>query len=333
MKTKYIAFAIIIIIVVVTAGVLIAGSKKRSADITGLTYQQLCGQNSDEWMVMEPWVSGKKITEETCAGCMIGDNHFCTSDEYIEYIKSLPGFKTQQSVNENMRMMMHEAMTASAGYQNSVNIHTYKAEFLRDSASSEIAFKITEDGKPVSDLEVAHDKIMHVILVRDDLKYFDHIHPQPTTPGVFSVPYEFRAPGRYRIWTDFTIDGMQHIVDFDLNVSVETKPEPDKLLDTNVAMDISDNLKVDETAKIEFTVSDSNGPVTITEKFLAANAHMVIIDETLEEFGHTHDESFDKDNILSFEYKFMRPGLHKLWAQFSVNGTERTAEFVVNVNE
>ena len=332
MKTKYIL--VVGIVIIIALGVLIALRKPRSTDITDFTFEQLCIKNSDQWMVMETWRGGKKISSQVCAGCMISDNHFCTADEYIDYIKSLRNFKVQEESMKGMsHTMMHEVMAAHGGYQSSVNIHKYKVELLRASASKEVAFKIIEDNKPASNLEVVHDKIMHVILVRDDLKYFDHIHPHPTSPGIFSIPYEFHAPGRYRIWTDFTIDDMQHIVDFDLNVSGETEPEQDRLFGINVTMNAPKNLQANKTVKINFVVSGNNDAVLITEKSLTANAHMIVIDESLEEFGHTHDEKFDNDNILSFEYKFLKAGPHKLWAQFSVNGTDRTAGFMVDVNE
>jgi len=325
-KTGYIVGILAIIFFVSVA--YLSLSKTRSTD-SSLGFENLCSKNGDQWMVMEPWKDGKKISSQECAGCMIADNHFCTAEEYIAYIKSLPTLSAQ----ETSRMMEHIAMLAHGGYQNSVNIHMYNVQFLRELLPNELAFNITEAGRPVTDMEIVHDKIMHLILVRSDLKYFDHIHPQQIKPGIFSVPYEFLAPGVYRIWADFTIDGMQHIVDFDLNVSGKTLPEMDKLSGINVRLNMLEKITIGKNTLI-FSVTDTNDkPLAITEKFLAADAHMIVIDESLEEFGHTHDEDFNKDNILSFEYKFIKSGLHKLWVQFSVNGKERIAEFVVQVNE
>lgn len=335
MKIKYVLPVILIAIIIFA--VILAAKKSRLTDMTNLTYEQLCNKNDDQWMVMEPWKDGKRISDTACAGCMIGGNHFCTAEEYIAYVKNLPTIGVQETtaMEEMDRTMMHQAMTAHGGSRNSADIHLYDVEFLRNKLlQNEIAFNITEiaSGNPVSGLEIVHDKIIHLILVRDDLEYFDHIHPQQTSPGIYSVPYEFYATGTYRLWADFTIDGMQHIVDFDANVSTNrTSEEPDRLYRLDVAIN-SSNFKTDDISKIDFTVTDGGRPARITERFLAANAHMIIIDESLDEFGHAHDEQFDNDNILSFEHMFARTGLHKLWVQFSVNGTERTAEFVVNVN-
>ncbi|MEK6872462.1 MAG: hypothetical protein AABW90_00435, partial [Nanoarchaeota archaeon] len=191
-----------------------------------------------------------------------------------------------------------------------------------------------ESNKPISNLEVVHDKIMHVILIRKDLKYFDHIHPIQKELGTFSVPYSFYAPGEYRIWMDFTVNGIPHIVDFDTIVSGNSEnTKLDSLNGLKVNIN-TDNIKIGEPTKFDFTVIDNNNnSVQIKEKFLAANAHLIVIDENLDKFGHVHDEKIDGDNILSFEYVFQETGLHKLWAQFSAENITRTKEFKIMVNK
>ncbi len=333
-KNSKALFIVILIIIVLAVSILwLAASKPRIMELGTLSYEEVCKKNGDQWMVMEPWIKGKSIGDQPCAGCMIADNHFCKADEYITYMKSLPSVISGQSMMPNM---MHEMMTEHGGDKDSVDIHMYNVAFLREKlATNSLAFKITDmSASPVSDLEVVHDKIMHLVLVRDDLNYFDHLHPQEISPGVFSVPYEFYAAGKYRVWIDFTIDGMQHIVDFDFNVA----KGPGKLLDyqsgnLDIKLD-SRNSRVDEIAKIDFVVNYNNGnPAEIQEKFLAASAHLIVIDEGLGGFGHTHDEEFDGDNALSFSYKFMKSGRHKIWLQFSLDKITRTAEFEIDVDE
>ena len=90
MKTKYIL--VIGIVIIIALGILVALRKPRSTDITGLTFEQLCTKNGDQWMTMEPWQGRKKISSQECAGCMIADNHFCAAEEYIDYVKTLPSF-------------------------------------------------------------------------------------------------------------------------------------------------------------------------------------------------------------------------------------------------
>ena len=337
MKIKYfLIFGLILIVLFLVFAFFISTNKIRSVDMTGITFEELCEKNSGMWMEMNPWRDGKKVSDKMCFGCMIGENHFCTAQEYISYIEDIQPSKMQDK--EQMSMMDHDnAMTAHAGNNNNIDIYKYSVQFITSNintvSNTELTFiiKDKESNKPISNLEVVHDKIMHVILVRKDLKYFDHIHPIQKELGAFSVPYSFYAPGEYRIWIDFTIDGMEHIIDFDTIVSGNSEiTQLDSLNGLKVNIETSDNIKIGELTKFDFIVTDNNNdPIQIKEEFLAANAHMIIIDKSLDEFGHTHDEKIDGDNILSFEYVFENAGMHKLWIQFSVNGKTITKEFEI----
>lgn len=86
---------IVTLIAVILIVFLLSFSIFRKPKITesgNLTFEELCKQNSDQWMGMEETRTGKPISTTMCFGCMIADNHFCSSDEYISYIKSLPSF-------------------------------------------------------------------------------------------------------------------------------------------------------------------------------------------------------------------------------------------------
>lgn len=230
-------------------------------------------------------------------------------------------------MEEMQTMAMHAGTENSLQVMDDVTI-TFERPSAEAGNETPLKFAITKDGKPIDNLQIMHDKLMHVVLVRSDLKYFDHVHPVKTEKGEFVVPYNFSSPGKYRIWVDFTFDNMQHIVDYDLDVKGQTKAEEqDRLADLNVEMSNQQIIQGKPT-QFNFTITDKQGkPVSITEKFLAADGHLIVIDETLDEFEHAHDETGDKDNVLSFSYMPEKPGKHKAWAQFTVDGKNRVAEF------
>ena len=64
----------------------------RSTELENLTFEELCKTNNDMWMEMEPAIKGEKLSNEMCFGCMIADSHFCSADEYTDYVKNLPSF-------------------------------------------------------------------------------------------------------------------------------------------------------------------------------------------------------------------------------------------------
>ena len=241
-----------------------------------------------------------------------------------------------QKPEHSMESMQH--MSMRAGAENSLEVmNDVTITFERPSPETEseipIAFILTKEGKPMADLQIMHDKLMHVVLVRNDLKHFDHIHPKQTAPGVFVIPYTFAAAGEYRIWADFTFDNMQHIVDFDINVTgAPEAEEPDKLRGIQVTISRPESIVAGAKTQIAFAITDADGKeVSITEKFLAADGHLIVMDETLDEFEHAHDEAGDKDNTLSFSYTPEKSGRHKAWVQFTVDSQNRTAGFEFDV--
>lgn len=244
-----------------------------------------------------------------------------------------------KQTQDHQNMMNHIAMEAHGGEGESVGIHMYRVHFERPKEAAgeqtKLKFKITElySEKAIENFEIVHEKIMHVVLVRDDLRYFDHIHPEVPSPGIFEIPYKFLAPGKYRVWVAFIVDGMGHLVDFDFEVKGEkTEAEPDNLKGIKVQMEPIPEITATKEYDLKFTVLDSeNKPINIDQRFLAATAHLIDIDQSLEEFVHNHDENFDKDNLISFTHNFKKAGKHKLWVQFLVAGQKKTAPFEVEV--
>ncbi|MBI4452402.1 hypothetical protein HY637_03160 [Candidatus Woesearchaeota archaeon] len=303
-------------------------------------FKKMCQDTGYEWMLMKPTKDGKIIkAAESCWGCMVeGIEHVCDMDKFNEMTGMM-----KNSMMENMEhkidSMQHMAMTAHAGTRSSVDVHMYKVGFIKPDVQpgKEAVLKFTinelQSKKPVLDLDIVHDKIMHVVLVRNDLKHFEHIHPEASGAGVFSAPFNFTASGAYRIWIDFTINGMQHIVDFDINIPGNAEAEEKYTLGgLKVNFISSKEIAAEKEAELKFEIFDSNNkPVPITEKFLVANAHLMAIDEALEGFNHNHDENFDKDNKIAFKHKFTKPGKYKLWVQFSAERKVRTASFDVVV--
>ena len=254
-------------------------------------------------------------------------------------IACAPAKSTQKT--DAMEGMQHgAAMKAHAGNYKSVDAHLYTIKFNQPAAQTgqeaTLEFKITEKDsqKPITELEIVHEKPMHVVLVRNDLKHFDHIHPI-LKDGAWVVGYTFSAAGEYRIWIDFTKDMMQHVVDFDLSVSGKQEAEEqDKLYGLQVKFITHEKIQPNTNVKLDFVVTDSAGkPIPITEKFLAANAHLITIDESLKEFEHAHDMNFDNDNVLSFIQSFSESGKYKAWVQFYFDGKVRTAPFDFSVSE
>ena len=88
-------FLITVVVVILLTVSIVSYSvfrKPRSTELGNLTFEEFCKTNNDMWMEMEPARKGEKLSNEMCFGCMIADSHFCSADEYTDYVKNLPSF-------------------------------------------------------------------------------------------------------------------------------------------------------------------------------------------------------------------------------------------------
>ncbi len=67
-----------------------------------------------------------------------------------------------------------------------------------------LAFRLLgPDGYPVTDYVTAHQKELHLIVVRSDGSQFRHVHPRIDNAGTWSLPWRWAAAGSYRVFADF----------------------------------------------------------------------------------------------------------------------------------
>jgi len=204
-------------------------------------------------------------------------------------------------------------------------------------------------GTPVDDLQVEHEKLMHVIAVREDLGAFLHIHPQRAAPGMWEVINVFTNGGRYQIWSDIKHRGTVYSFAHPrFTVAGETRATPrgpvPQLNDWKGGYEISlipvdPALVAGRTNTFEVIVRDESGNQVGTEFFLGALMHFVIVKDDLSVYRHAHArEHWKSGRTVSFEQVFPQPGRYKIFAQFRPQKTAlppdeaMLAEFWVSVN-
>lgn len=72
-------------------------------------------------------------------------------------------------------------------------------------AADEPAFfviSVTENYKNIP-LEEVHTMKMHLLLVNDELTWFDHIHPEEQADGTYYVSETFPSSGKYLLFMDY----------------------------------------------------------------------------------------------------------------------------------
>jgi cytochrome c-type biogenesis protein len=192
----------------------------------------------------------------------------------------------------------HNAADVTSGLVVNLTVSTQKTEVGKPVT---LRFEaVTKPGDfPATNLEVEHEKLIHVIGVRDDLKEFFHIHPQSLSgkQGAFAVTHTFTKPGKYKIWSEVKQGGVNHsFASQDIIVSGPGDTE-DKTVTfgRNVIVDkyqvrfnVEEPVKAARSTKISFEVHDAQGNEVPLDKYLAADMHLNVISEDLSEFIHTH---------------------------------------------
>lgn len=192
---------------------------------------------------------------------------------------------------------------------------------------SDFRFQVTgEDGRPVRDFEVEHEKPMHLIVVRRDMEGFQHLHPRMAADGTWSTPLELDEAGSYRVFADFKQDGEQRTLASDLTVDgpVDWRalPQPANVATTSDGYTVRMQPGKDG---VSFEVS-RDGRVVQTEPYLGAGGHLVALREGDLAFLHTHPSEHGEGPV-EFETEFPSPGRYRLFFQFKQGGKVHTAAF------
>jgi hypothetical protein len=195
-------------------------------------------------------------------------------------------------------------------------------------------------GKRVKDFATLHDKLVHLIVVRDGLDHFAHLHPDVAADGLLSTTFQFPAAGRYRLYADFQPKGGQAMtatailtVAGDAPVAPSLMPDvPGKVSGDGLVADVAVTGEGLERTVI-FRLQDEAGmPVTDLQPYLGAMGHLVIIRAETGEYIHAHPSSDRKaEGEVSFEAHFTGPGLYKAWGQFQRAGRVLTIPGVMEL--
>lgn len=215
---------------------------------------------------------------------------------------------------------------------------------------TELVLSITnqKSGDPIKEYELVHDKLMHLIIVGEDLSYFAHIHPAirhgNDDDTVFAISHIFPEAGKYKLWVDFKPkEGNQTLAAFRLNVSGKPIHTPEEVVHDNkytkdsldsqyqITLKVPNKIVAQNEVDIAFSISDNSGqPITNLQPLMAAAGHSVIISSDLTEFLHVHpteevDSNWRGGPDVSFKTSFPKPGLYKAWGQFQHQGRVITA--------
>jgi hypothetical protein len=212
---------------------------------------------------------------------------------------------------------------------------------VRPGVPTTLAFRIVDrDGRALRDFDVAHERRMHLIVVRRDQTVFQHLHPEMASDGEWSVPFTVSEAGSYRVFADFAQGGRRETLATDLNVAGDADyralPAANRVADAGAAYTVTkDDVASEqgEGTRLAFTVR-RGGKVARLEPYLGAGGHLVALREGDLAFLHVHptaEGAPTPGEPIEFTTRFPSAGKYRLFLQFKTGGEVHTAAFTQEV--
>ena len=211
--------------------------------------------------------------------------------------------------------------------------------------SGELRFRILDAaGAPVTEYTTAHDKDLHLIVVRTDGSQFRHVHPTlDEATGTWSLPWEWAEAGSYRVFADFTpagADAPSLTLTRTVQVAGEftpVAPQPTQIAHVDgFTVALEGDLTAGSAKDLTLTVTQDGKPVTALEPYLGAFGHLVALRDGDLAYLHVHAKGEEPETgetsgpQIEFAAEAPTAGRYFLYLDFQVDGQVHTAEFVVD---
>ncbi|MXV74566.1 hypothetical protein F4Z99_09825 [Candidatus Poribacteria bacterium] len=221
----------------------------------------------------------------------------------------------------------HDAHKRHSTSSLNVMLHT-EPQTVQAGTPTTLTFHLTDaKGEPVTDLMVHHARVLHVLVVSENLQIIGHIHPEDfesrdimmELEGMYTVHFTFPAAGKYIL----AVDVITADAEFAEYLYVAVAGE-EKLTDTvqdfrrekvvfgytdeggdrytkavsltdgegastyQAKMEAPDRIKAGEMVHITYHFSQDGKPLTDLVPFLDAPMHFAIVSTRLDGIVHTH---------------------------------------------
>jgi hypothetical protein len=177
---------------------------------------------------------------------------------------------------------------------------------------------LDRNGRTVGDFDEQHEQRMHLIIVRYDLSYYQHLHPSMSADGTWSIPLILPESGLYRVFADFTFEGEPLTLGTDLATpgSYEPRQLPDpagvaRADGYEVVLDAGTVATGVET-ELRFSVTREGQEVGDLDPHLGALGHLVALREGDLAYLHVHPMG-GVGSRIAFHAAFPKVGRYRLF--------------------
>ena len=223
------------------------------------------------------------------------------------------------------------AAGAKAATGHGLRLVAQSATTLTPGRGGRLSFRIADErGQTVRAFDTEQARRMHLIVVRRDLRRFQHLHPEEDATGAWSVALTLPDAGVYHAFADFTTDGTRHTLGVDLFAGGRFEPLALPAQEQIARVDgYAVTLRERNGGPLTFTVSRGGRRVEDLQPYLGARGHLVSLRAGDLAYGHVHPLATSvQPGVIAFEEE-PRPqaGRYRLFLQFRHGGRVHTAAF------
>lgn len=236
-----------------------------------------------------------------------------------------------------------DAMTPGSGDETTLKAYITPEEPLKKGVEAHLTLSLKDkDGKPagVEALEERHTSKIHLLVVDESLRDYQHLHPKAGKAGTYSFSLTPATAHNYKVFADVKpVGGAAEMVPVLLagrdpcaDRCIDRKPADNAAVGKIKAVLRFDQkaLKVGTPAKGEVMLTDENGaPLKNLEPVMGAYAHIVGFYDNFMTVAHMHplgaepkDASARGASPLKFILHPQRTGFLKLFMQVRVDGKD-----------
>lgn len=204
-----------------------------------------------------------------------------------------------------------------------------------DAGRQRLTFTLrTAGGSPITAYEVQHEKQLHLVVVRQDLGGYRHVHPTlDAATGRWTVPLDLDA-GSWRVYADFTpAGGSAALAEADLAVAGELSPAPPAPDAATATVDGFTVHLTRDAGELRLHVQRDGADVTDLEPYLGAYGHLVAIRTDDLAYLHVHPQEGPAGPSVAFHTGLDEPGSYRLFFEFQHGGKVHRADFEVTGEE
>ncbi len=205
-------------------------------------------------------------------------------------------------------------------------------QILDSSTDTDLRFSVMQGSEVFKDYRNSLTHEMHMIIIRDDLQYFHHIHPERNQHGVWLIPFSPTVGGTYWIYTNFVDrEGHSYALRFTHTYPGDIGTETGEILDFSREK-IFESYRirleptvVDSGMSFTYTITDEAGEAIYPQRFMGAFGHQIIL-STNGYFSHSHPVKRVKRDAVFF-VEMPPKGIYMLLTAFQIHGKEFVTAF------